>query len=170
MNSNSPPANSTPPIRLTAIQKSCQLPTFQMSLAAFRQVCCCLFACPRVFRCWGNPCLSILSGHCSRWLTRDNHVYFRGCCFLGRSCWARPFLNWSRCSALCCPIRLTFPSKHIWSRRRFLNVYTYLKQTSKTRLAFTGLLRATLLTENASLSDVFWFGRLAALLMGLQFM
>ena len=110
--------------------------------------------------------MSILSGHCSRWLTRDNHVYSR-VVILGVHVGLA--LLWVE--ACCAGVMLsdqvlTFPSKHFWSRRRFLNVWQYFKQTSKTRLAFTGLLRAALLTENASLSDVFWFGRIAAFLMG----
>ena len=65
----------------------------------------------------GNPCLLILSSHCSQWLTRDNHVLFSRVVFLGRSCWAlpffelKPFLLWR----FGCPIGFDISLFHFFS-------------------------------------------------------
>ena len=116
--------------RPIAHRRSGSQPSKDSSVFYLSDVPCCfspgmlLFACVSAcIRCWGFSCLSILSGHCSRWLTRDNHVYFRGWC-LGRFMLGSPLFEWSRLlGVLFVPIRFDIPSKHIWSRRRFLNVY-----------------------------------------------
>ena len=102
------PANRTPSIRVTALKRIVSFLPVRCPLLLFAQVCAVCLRVRVYFVVGGNPCLLLLSSHCSQWLASGQTCFiFEGGVFWARSCWALPFL------ALCLSDRvLTFPSKH----------------------------------------------------------